>query len=101
MEERTRGHAAPIAGIILLFVGAVLLLETMGYLSWELWQHLWRFWPVIIVIAGLNILLRNVNAWVRSLLILLILGGCFATAIYQSGGLSPREVMTITTMLGL
>jgi hypothetical protein len=98
-EEESSGRGAPVAGIILVFLGVVLLLMTTGYLPWELWRTLWRFWPVLIIIAGLNILLRNLSPWLLSLLILLILTGCVVVAVYQSGYPLVRETISIPAIM--
>lgn len=42
-------------GIVLLFIGMVLLLENFGVIDFY-WRSVWRFWPVFLIIAGLNIL---------------------------------------------
>ena len=47
----------PIAAIILLILGFVLLLNTTGTVSWGLWLHVFRIWPVILIAVGANILL--------------------------------------------
>lgn len=75
--------AAPIWGIFLLFVGIVFLLQTLNILPWGLWGTLWRFWPVLIIVIGLGILLRRYNVWLVSLLILAIFGACLGIAIWQ------------------
>ena len=75
--------ATPIWGIFLLFVGIVFLLQTLNILPWGLWGTLWRFWPVLIIVIGLGILLRRYNVWLVSLLILAIFGACLGIAIWQ------------------
>lgn len=41
---------------LLVFFGVVLLLNTLGVLSWGVWGVLWRFWPVVIILGGFQIL---------------------------------------------
>ena len=94
-EERRRNIVAvPIWGIFLLFLGIVFLLQTLDVLPWALWGTLWRFWPVLIIIVGFGILLRRYNAWLVSLLILVILGGCLGIAISQHGPSLPGGIAT-------
>jgi len=51
-----------IWGMILLFVGGVLLLENFGIIHFY-WRHVWSFWPVLLIVAGVNILFsRNQSA---------------------------------------
>ena len=82
-EKPRRDSEIPIAGIFLLFIGAVLLLQSFNVLPWALWNRLWRFWPVLLIIAGLNILLRRYNVWLVSLMFLVILLTCLGLAIWQ------------------
>ncbi|MBM2825462.1 MAG: hypothetical protein HW402_1126 [Dehalococcoidales bacterium] len=84
--ERVGG--APVWGIFLLFLGIVFLLQSLNVLSWGLWETLWRFWPVLLIITGLGIILHRYNVWLVSLLILAILGVCLVIAIWQQGAIS-------------
>ncbi len=96
-EKSHRSVGAPIWGIILLFFGILLLLQTLDVLPWSLWDTLWKFWPAIIIIVGLGILLRRANPWLVSLIVVVILGGCLGIAIWQHGtGEVPRGVITRT-----
>jgi hypothetical protein len=42
-------------GIVLLFIGSVLLLENFDIIDFH-WGSVWRFWPIFLIIAGVNIL---------------------------------------------
>ena len=57
-EERheVKRERSPFGAMILIVVGLVLLLNNFNLLSWEIWQTLWRFWPVLLVIWGLQIM---------------------------------------------
>ncbi len=83
-ETRTpREDRVPIGGVILLFLGVVFLLHTLGILPWGVWGVLWRFWPVVLIIVGLGILLRRYNHWLVSLLLLALLFACLGIAVWQ------------------
>ncbi len=84
-SESDRHEGAPVWGAFLVFLGIVLLLQALGILSWSLWGTLWRFWPALIIITGLGILLRNWNHWLVTLLVLAILGVCLGVAMWQFG----------------
>ncbi|MGE5579349.1 MAG: LiaI-LiaF-like domain-containing protein [Bacillota bacterium] len=43
-------------GLVLVVVGAILLMNTTGYLPWSVWESTLRFWPVILVGFGLQLL---------------------------------------------
>lgn len=47
-----------LAGIILLIIGVLLLLDNSGLLPrGDFWDY---FWPVIIIAVGIHLLLKNV-----------------------------------------
>lgn len=49
-----------IGGIILVLIGAVLVLNNYGVVSWEVWRAMAVFWPVFLIIFGIRLLLgRN------------------------------------------
>ena len=93
-KEPQRVVGVPIWGILLLFLGVVFLLQTLDILPWGLWGTLWRFWPVLIIIMGLGILLRRYNVWLVSLLILALLCACLGIAVWQYGPSPPAGVTT-------
>jgi len=82
-EKSQRVIGVPIWGIFLVFLGVVFLLQTLNVLPWGLWVTLWQFWPVLIIITGLDILLRRHNVWLVSLLVLAVLGAGLGIAIWQ------------------
>ncbi|SMC90929.1 LiaF transmembrane domain-containing protein [Pedobacter nyackensis] len=45
-------------GIVLLFIGGVLLLENFNVIDFY-WSSVWRFWPIFLIIAGVNILFNK------------------------------------------
>lgn len=93
-EDRSSGeNYIPVGGVILLFLGIVFLLQTLNVLPWALWGTLWRYWPVILIAIGLGILLRSFNAWIVSLLILVLLFGSLGLALWQynAGVSSPGQ----------
>ena len=82
-EKSSRVIGVPVRGIFLVFLGIIFLLQTLDVLPWGLWKTLWRFWPVLIIITGLGILLRRYNVWLISLLVLVVLGAGLGIAIWQ------------------
>jgi len=70
---------ALIAGSALISVGIILLLNSLGYVSWDVWAELIKFWPVFIILAGLEILAGKhliPNILVGLLGLLFIIGVC-------------------------
>jgi Domain of unknown function (DUF5668) len=49
--------------LVLIFIGAVFLLENTGYLPHNSWLNLWRLWPLILVLVGLELLLGQRIPW--------------------------------------
>jgi hypothetical protein len=45
-------------GVILLFVGIVLLLDNFNVIEFY-WRNVWAFWPVFLIISGVNILFNK------------------------------------------
>lgn len=82
-KKQQQSHGALIWGIILLFLGIVFLLQALDVLPWGVWGTLWRFWPVLIIIIGLNILLSRYNPWVVSAVIFTLLWACMGIAFWQ------------------
>jgi hypothetical protein len=82
-QKPEAAHNIPVWGVFLLFLGTVLLLQTLDILPWGLWTTLWRFWPVLIIAAGIGILLRRYNTWLICALIMLIFLASLGIAIWQ------------------
>ncbi len=50
-----------IWGIVLLFIGGVLLLDNLNLIDFY-WRSIWRFWPVFLIIAGINVLFSKTES---------------------------------------
>jgi len=55
-EHRNRVFRFSWVGLILVVLGILFLLENLGVVSAGIWGIIWRFWPVLIILIGLNIL---------------------------------------------
>ena len=49
-----------IWGLILIFIGAVFLLNNFGVINFY-WGSVWRFWPVVFILIGANMLFSRFN----------------------------------------
>ncbi len=59
--------------IVLIGLGILLLLSNIGALDLDFWQLLFRFWPIFLIAAGLDILFgRRANGGVLIVLMLLL-----------------------------
>lgn len=76
-------------GIVLLFIGGVLLLENFNVIDFY-WRSVWRFWPIFLIIAGVNILFNKsksqVGAMVSIGILIITLGLLFFKGQERPGG---------------
>jgi len=84
MEENKRRYLA--APLILILVGVALLLRQLGIWSFS-WTYVWRLWPLLLVVFGLDILLSGTR--LGGLVFLLLTTGIIVLAFVL---LPPSEV---------
>lgn len=61
-----------IWGVLLLFVGGVLLLDNFNVIEFY-WRNVWGFWPVFLIIVGINILFNKNNSQTGNIISIAIL----------------------------
>jgi hypothetical protein len=59
-------------GVILIFIGVLFILQNLNVIHFN-WIHLWRLWPVILVLWGVSIL--PAHSLIKVFLTLVVLGG--------------------------
>lgn len=95
---RRKGIAGPA---ILVALGIIFLLNNFGYLPWEIWGTIWRFWPVVLIIVGLEILFQKTSSGKFLILIAFLV---FVLPLLLSGvlpkELSGKETLEISQKLG-
>lgn len=94
-----RRLGVPVAGIVLLVVGVVLLLQTTDVLPWALWGDVWRLWPALIIAVGINLAVGRRAPWLAALLIALVLGGAVALAVFVTGDTADEAIDVVRTSL--
>lgn len=47
--------------MILVFLGSFWMLESFGFIQWSLWSVMYRLWPLILVVIGINIIFDKVK----------------------------------------
>jgi hypothetical protein len=67
-------------GLLFVTVGSIILLNNLGYLAWDVWGMIFRFWPVLIIVIGTDIILGRYlrSTWaavVGLVLVVVIVGG--------------------------
>jgi len=70
--------------VILIGLGVIFLLNTMGLLAWSVWDVIFRLWPVLLIAAGLEIILSRLSPW-GSLLALVLTVAILAGALWLLG----------------
>jgi hypothetical protein len=61
-----------IWGVLLLFIGGVLLLDNFNVIDFY-WRNVWSFWPVFLIILGVNILFNKNNSQTGNMISIAIL----------------------------
>ena len=60
-----------IWGVVLLFIGGVLLLNNFNVIEFY-WSNVWKFWPIFLIILGVNILFNKNNSQTGNIISLAI-----------------------------
>lgn len=95
-SSQGRRQGVPTGAILLIVLGSLLLMQTTGSVSWDLWNSLWRFWPVIVIAAGLNLLLGSRAPLLAALLVAALFVGSVAAAYYVTP-VTPVQPQSSTT----
>ncbi|OGY22267.1 MAG: hypothetical protein A2126_03485 [Candidatus Woykebacteria bacterium GWB1_45_5] len=61
-----------IGPAILISLGIVFLLNNFGVLPWDIWTNLWKFWPVLLILVGIEAFIGQ-SVSIKTLLVLLFL----------------------------
>lgn len=74
-----------VFGAILLLIGAILLLNNLGIISWEFWR---LFWPGLLIILGMRLVLGSSPAGriVFLLVVLLMFALVLFYGLHQAAG---------------
>lgn len=78
-----------IRGLILIFLGSVILLDNLNIVEFY-WSSVWRFWPVIFILIGMNMIVsRMQNKKLAPAIVASITLALLGIIGYQ--GLQPKE----------
>lgn len=98
MDERRPRRIDILGPVLLIAIGVILLLNTLGVLEWAVWWRLIRLWPVLLIAAGLDLLLGRRSAWgslLAAVLVLAVIGGAVWLSVdgsLEAQGLETRPV---------
>ncbi len=91
MEYRRRPSL--IGPLILITIGVLFLLANLGMLPFTFWEIAYRFWPLILILIGLEIIFGRrsmIGALIVVVLWLALIGGVLWLA-YAGGGVLPTS----------
>jgi hypothetical protein len=71
-------------GITLILIGLVFLANNLGGLSWWVWYDLMRLWPVLLIVIGLEIIVKRSKLQVLGYLSSVLVIATFAYVIYDN-----------------
>ena len=91
MPERPVIRSGLVGPAVLIGLGLVFLANNLGWLGWEVWDTLWRLWPVLLIAVGLDLLIGRRSA-LGSMLIVVVVLGVVGLAVWWSGTVGTRIV---------
>ena len=98
LTERPPRRSGLVGPAILVTLGAVLLLNNLGYLGWGVWETLAHLWPVLLISIGLDLMIGRRSILGSALVALLVLLA-FGMAIWWTGlWLPPGMAVTSETI---
>jgi hypothetical protein len=76
-----------IWGVVFLLLGGMLLLNNFGVVPWMIWDTIKKFWPMLLVLIGIKIILGNniVSRIIILLLTIAVIGLIFLSGLRQIG----------------
>jgi len=69
-RHRRPGITGPV---ILISLGVIFLLNNMGFIDLNLWDVIMRFWPILLIAIGLDILIGRRSAWGAAIAVVVVL----------------------------
>lgn len=96
MEETHGTQPRPRRGsligpLVLIGFGIVFLLNNLGVVDWDIWQIVFRLWPILLIAAGLDLVIGRRSPLGTVVVLLVILGLVFAGVWLLSGTLAGES----------
>lgn len=97
MAKQRERNVTLLGPVLLIAVGVILLMNTLGILDWSIWWSLLRLWPILLIAAGLDLLIGRRSTWgalVVAALMLAVLAGAlwWAASGASMGGQDSRII---------
>lgn len=107
MSRQTDRRTPVVGPAILITIGVLALIQNFGQLPANFWTTLWRLWPLVLVLVGVEILISQLRLpWAASfLLALLVIAASITGVVYVATNAplaverGPREVRQVATEL--
>lgn len=98
-EKKTWG-ANIVPAFVLIFVGLLFLANNLGIVPWYIWGELWRFWPLFLILLGIQYLLgrSGISRIVMAILTILVLAFLLLYALSSAGFLKGEEWKPFQTL---
>lgn len=84
LPKPTARHQGLVVPVLMIGLGIVLLLNSTGLLSWEVWWSLAQLWPLLLIFGGLDLIIGRRSA-LASLLLVIVMLGTLVLAVRSSG----------------
>jgi hypothetical protein len=88
-----RGSRSLFAPVVLIAVGVFFLLDNLGVVAGLDWQAAFRFWPLLLIFLGLNVLVTQIRPPLGSVLSLLVALAAVAVFGYLLLSGAPDETL--------
>ena len=75
--QKRRRRSSIVLPSVLILLGILLLLQNLGFVDWNVWMAIARFWPLILIALGLELIVGrgSVSTSVILIIILIIIAG--------------------------
>ena len=93
-DRRRRGSL--LTGLLLVALGVLLLLTTTGVVSFGIWLELADYWPLLVILIGVELILVQRPLLIRAGVIVLTLGGAIVAASFSLPEYDPNEPLRAT-----
>ncbi|MDP6509949.1 MAG: DUF5668 domain-containing protein [Dehalococcoidia bacterium] len=88
-----------LGAFILIVLEVVFLLQNLGIVSWQVWGVLWRFWPVILILIGVNIVWGRHSRWLMPAVSAIAVVGVVGAAVWIQEPAPPEPATTLSQPL--
>ncbi len=78
-----------VLGVILIILGVLFLFANLNFISWDFVSGLWKLWPLVLVLWGLNLVIKE-KPLLKTILFLLLVLVAFVVYFYTYRGKLTR-----------